>query len=75
MTKPETLLGYGQVYKHIYNGSPRGRREKENYFKNVMAKNFSDLITVMNLYIQESQQTPSRITQRHLHQDTLLPNC
>lgn len=56
-------------------GVPEEEERKKNYFKNVMAKNFSDLITVMNLYIQESQQTPSRITQRHLHQDTLLPNC
>lgn len=42
-------------------GVPEEEERKKNYFKKVMAKNFSNLITAMHLYIQESQ-TPSRIS-------------
>lgn len=38
------------------------REKQKKIFKDIVAKNFPNLIKNINLYIQEAQQTPSRIT-------------
>ena len=51
--------------------SPRTRREKwaERLSEEIIAENFLNLMTYMNINIQESQQTPSKINSE-IHDET-----
>lgn len=53
-------------YTNITNGSPRRRGEKEaqRIVEEMMANNVSDLMKNRYLYIQEAQQTPSRVNSK-----------
>lgn len=50
---------------------PEGEKVTEKLFEEMMIENLLNLMKYMNLQIQETQQTPSKITKRDLHQDTL----
>lgn len=46
------------------------REKREKIFKEIMAKNFTNLLKNYSLHIQKGQHTPSRNTEIHRH--TLL---
>ena len=61
----------------MHNGSSRKRGEEgeERTPDEIMAENFPNLITSLNLHIKETQQTPSRINSKRIILDTSELNC
>lgn len=62
LNKSRRPVGHHQAYQHMYNGSPKRKREKrvKRKFEELMAKHFPNLMKDVNLHIQEAQKTPSR---------------
>lgn len=61
-SEPQKPVGHHQMYRHMHNGSPRGRVEAaERVFPEILSEKFPNLMITINLHIQETQQTPSRI--------------
>lgn len=63
---PEGTVVYRQANQHIHCGNPRRKREKEveKICKEIMDRNFPKLRKKMNIHVQDSQQTPSRINSK-----------
>lgn len=58
-------MGQHQVYPHTHNrSSQRLRGERGKTLEEIIAKNFPNLMTNINLQIQEIQQTPRVINLR-----------
>lgn len=53
-------MGNHQTYQHTYYWSLRMKRVKKRQKKEILFKNFPNLIKYMNIHIQESQQTLTR---------------
>lgn len=52
-----------ETYQYMHNGKAQKERKKEaeRIFGEIVIKNFPNLMKTINLYLQDSQQKPSRI--------------
>jgi len=53
-------------------GIPEAEEKREKLFKETVSEHLPNLVTIINLYVQEAQQIPSRKNQRDPHQDIII---
>jgi len=66
---PQRHVRSNQLYNICIIGVAEGEKGRETIFEEIMAEHFSDLMKIINLYIQ-AQQSPTRINARDPHTET-----